>query len=73
MNTFLTKDEIKELTGYTYKRQQCQALTRLGVNFMVNPRFGHPMVMWKEYEMQACGNSPSGESSINLAALKALS
>ena len=67
---FLTKSEIKEVTGYTYKRKQCQELTRIGIEFLVNSRFGNPLVLRKELEEKACSGSKVREPSINLEALK---
>jgi len=70
MSTFLTKDEVKELTGYTYKAKQCQELSRIGIKFIVNTRFGQPMVLRKELELKACSsNSAVSEATINLDAL----
>ncbi len=73
MNTFLTKAEIKELTGYTYKRRQCQELSRIGIKYIVNSRFGNPMVLRKELELKACSGSHLQEPSINLKALQEVS
>jgi hypothetical protein len=72
-NIFLTKPEIKELTGYSYKRKQCRELARLGIRFMVNSRFGDPIVLLKELEEKACSGSMVREPSINLEALKGVS
>ncbi len=73
VNTFLTKSEIKEVTGYSYKRKQCQALSRSGIKYIVNSRFGNPMVLRKELEEKACSGSKVREPSINLNALKEVS
>ena len=70
---FLTKSEIKELTGYHHNKLQCQELTRLGLQFLVNSRFGNPLVLRKELELHACSKSHSVDSSINLEALARLS
>ena len=70
---FLTKPEIKEVTGYSYKRKQCQALSRSGIKYIVNSRFGNPMVLRKELEEKACSGSKVREPSINLNALKEVS
>jgi hypothetical protein len=69
METFLTKDEIKILTGYSYKKKQCQELNRNGIKFMVNPRFGNPLVLRKELESLMCTKSHISEPALNLKAL----
>ncbi len=73
MDTFLTKDEIKELTGYSYKRRQCQELARMGIKFIVNARFGNPKVLRKELEAKACSGAVGAPASIDLDALKEVS
>ncbi len=70
---FLTKPEIKEVTGYSYKKLQRQELTRIGIKFIVNSRFGNPLVLRKELEIHACSKSISADSTINLEALARLS
>jgi len=73
VSTFLTKSEIWEVTGYVHKKLQRQELTRLGLKFLVNSRFGNPLVLRKELEEKACSGSKVREPSINFDALKAVS
>ena len=73
MNTFLSNAEIKELTGYTYKSLQCQELARMGIKFIINPRFGNPKVLRKELEAKGCSGSTAAQASIDLDALKVVS
>ncbi|WNN49848.1 DUF4224 domain-containing protein [Siccibacter colletis] len=40
---FLTNEELKDLTGYCYARQQCKWLSKEGIPFRMN-RMGHPKV-----------------------------
>jgi len=70
MNTFLTKDEIKELTGYRFKKCQRQALSRMGIEFLVNPRVGNPIVLRSEIERQASTLAKTNEPTINLKAMR---
>ncbi len=67
---FLTKSEVKEVTGYVYNKLQRQELTRLGLKFLVNPRFGHPLVLPSEIERQASTLTKTNEPTINLEAMK---
>jgi len=73
VDTFLTKDELTELTGYTFKKCQCRALGRMGIKFLVNDRLGTPMVLRKEVENQASTKIETEEPDINLEALKEIS
>ncbi len=70
---FLTKSEIREVTGYLYKKLQRRELTRLGLKFLVNSRFGNPLVLRKELEERACSGPKVREPSIDLEALKEVS
>ena len=72
-NMFLTKSEIREVTGYLSKKLQRRELTRIGIKFLVNSRFGNPLVLRKELEEKACSGSKVREPSINFDALKAVS
>ena len=69
MNTFLTKDEIKELTGYTYKRRQCEHLDRIDIPYHCD-RFGNPKVYRAKYEAMEGDKNYSPEPSINLEAMR---
>ncbi len=70
---FLTKSEVREVTGYLYKKLQRRELARMGINFLLNSRFGNPLVLRKELEERACSGSKVREPSIDLGALKEMS
>jgi len=38
MRTWLTEEELAELTGYTWRRKQEMALSEMRIPFTVNPR-----------------------------------
>lgn len=43
MNTFLSPEEVTELTGYVRKSEQCRELARMGIQCYVN-HLGIPKV-----------------------------
>lgn len=45
MNTFLTEQEVRELTGSARKAEQSDMLRRQGINHFVR-KDGRPMVTW---------------------------
>ena len=69
MNTYLTKDEIKELTGYTYVRLQCEHLDRINIPYHCD-RYGNPKVYRAKYEAMEGDKNYSPKPSINLPAMK---
>ena len=69
METFLTKYEIKELTGYTYRRLQCEHLDKIDIPYHCD-RFGNPKVYRAKYEAMGGDKHYSPEPSINLEAMK---
>jgi len=70
VDTFLTTDELFSLTGYKYKQCQQQALSRMGIRFLVDPKLGKPIVLRTEIERQASTLAKTNEPTINLEAMK---
>ena len=69
MSTFLSKDEIKELTGYVYKRCQCAHLDEIGVPYHKD-RFGNPKVYRAQYEAIKAVHVPATEPVIDIDAMQ---
>jgi len=69
MDTFLTNEEVVALTGYKFKKCQCQALGRMGIKFLVNDRLGNPMVLRTEIESSAGMAANDQGPEINLEAM----
>lgn len=55
--TFLSPDEIKELTGRSYIKLQIEALTKMGLPFFVNG-IGRPVVTRSAVEGRNSGSAP---------------
>ncbi|WP_199103214.1 DUF4224 domain-containing protein [Aquitalea sp. ASV11] len=53
---FLTTEEVAQLTGYTIKRKQVEALRSMGVVFRVNPA-GTPIVTRAAVEGHGAGEA----------------
>jgi len=70
VDTFLTKAELFELTEYRHYKRQGEALSRMGIKFLVNPRHGNPKVLRTEVENQASTSAKTNEPTINLEAMK---
>ena len=66
---FLTKAEIKELTGYTHKCRQCEHLDKIDISYRCD-RFGNPKVYRAKYEAMEGDKYYNPEPSINLDAMK---
>lgn len=58
-STFLTREEIVELTGVKHKSTQLKQLAEQGVKFILG-RDGHPKVLRKSIE-ERLGNSVKAE------------
>ena len=69
VNTYLTIPEIQELTGYTYRRLQCEHLDKIDIPYHCD-RFGNPKVYRAKYEVMEGDKYYSPEPSINLKAMK---
>jgi len=53
---FLSKPELKQLTGYTWKSRQQSTLGELGIEFVVNPR-GEIVVDWSTVSLAQMQNA----------------
>jgi hypothetical protein len=69
-NTFLNRDEMKDLTGRSYVRLQIAALTKMGIPFFVND-VGRPVVARSAVEGRAAAPAPAPKKKWSSNALKA--
>ena len=55
MDTFLTEEELRHITGRCRRRAQIRALARMGVGYLVRPD-GRPIVTRQSLEMSVSGS-----------------
>lgn len=65
MSLWLTEDELVQLTGYTQRKKQREALAELRLSFRSRPADGFPLVMRSLFETDRPGKrtEPNFEAS----------